>query len=90
VTKRQADIDGERHQRQPRTTPDMVTKPPHYGPSQIFVRLSSTAILAGSLRRSMHSCRINWRWRCASYIFEVSSLSEHLSYHTRLTLKSLD
>jgi hypothetical protein len=31
VTKRQADVNGERNQRQPRTTPDMVTKPTHSG-----------------------------------------------------------
>jgi len=31
VAKRQADVNGERNQRQPRTTPDMVTKPTHSG-----------------------------------------------------------
>jgi hypothetical protein len=31
VTKRQTEIDGERDQRKPRTTPDMVTKPAHHG-----------------------------------------------------------
>jgi len=31
VSKRQAEIDGERNQRKPRTAPDMVTKPTHYG-----------------------------------------------------------
>jgi len=30
VTKRQTEIDGERDQRKPRTTPDMVTKPAHH------------------------------------------------------------
>jgi hypothetical protein len=29
VTERQAEIDGERHQRKPRTAPDVVTKPTH-------------------------------------------------------------
>jgi hypothetical protein len=31
VTKRQADVDGERKERQPRSAPDMVTKPTHRG-----------------------------------------------------------
>jgi hypothetical protein len=31
VTERQAEVDGERNQRKPRTAPDMVTKPTHYG-----------------------------------------------------------
>ena len=62
VAKGQAEIDGERNQRQPRTTPDMVTKPAHYGPSQFSLDFANAAILAGSLRRSiarMTRCRIN-------------------------------
>ena len=31
VTKGQAKIDGERNQRKPRNSPDMVTKPVHHG-----------------------------------------------------------
>jgi hypothetical protein len=45
VTKRQTDIDGERKERQPRTTPGMVTKPAHYGPSQFSSDFASAAIL---------------------------------------------
>jgi hypothetical protein len=48
VAKGQAEIDGERKERQPRTPPDMVTKPAHYGPSQFFVRL----------RKLSHSSRL--------------------------------
>jgi hypothetical protein len=63
VAKGQTEIDGERNQRQPRATPDMVTKPAHYGPSQFSSNFASAGILAGSLRRSIAgpSCRTNFR-----------------------------
>jgi hypothetical protein len=54
VTKRQAEIDGERKERQPRATPDMVTKPAHYGRAGFFLRpLGPLAILANRPKRSI-------------------------------------
>jgi hypothetical protein len=36
VTKRETEVDGERKERKPRTTSDMVTKPTHFGRSEFF------------------------------------------------------
>jgi hypothetical protein len=56
VTKGQAEIDGERKQRKPRTTPDMVTKPMHCGRTGFFLAtMASGPFLVGppkwSIRR---------------------------------------
>jgi hypothetical protein len=52
VTERQAEIDGERNQREPRTTPDMVTKPAHHSLAEIVLNLPGKPSLADVSKRS--------------------------------------